>query len=198
VLCDTTVAGIVDAYDFINTLIGHKLVKKVQDISCFVLVLCSNFSVIQLFQAWEHCIAKEWNFSDECLTSKKSCTALNKYLCSHTKLYEDKAWTGTIHGIKDMESQTPSLKDSYDDTDVPSSVVIRDMLGVEVSGGDVFEQTCVRQVQKDDERGGLIADDDKENIWAWNNGKKWGDELSNNDGDTDTNFVRLRFIFSQV
>jgi hypothetical protein len=127
--------------------------------------------------------------------------ALNEYLCSHTNLHEEiEAQTGTVHGIEDVESQTPSLEDSYDDTDVPSSVVIRDALGVEVSGDNVFEQTCVQQAWKDDEHGSLIADGDKENIWAWNNGEKWGNKLPSNDGWCGYEFWRnlVNFLKSYV
>ena len=137
VLCDTTVAGIIDAYDFMNTFIGCELAKRVWDISCIVFY----FSVIQFLQAWECCTTKEWNFSDNFLTSKKD-TAINQYLHSHTNLREEiKSQYRTVHGIK---AQTPSLEDSYNDTDVPSSVVVQDALSMEVPD-NVFKQMCVRQ-----------------------------------------------------
>jgi hypothetical protein len=99
------------------------------------------FSVIQFLQAWECCTTKEWNFSDNFLTSKKD-TAINQYLHSHTNLREEiKSQYRTVHGIK---AQTPSLEDSYNDTDVPSSVVVQDALSMEVPD-NVFKQMCVRQ-----------------------------------------------------
>jgi len=51
--------------------------------------------------------------------------------------------TGTVHGIEDVEAQTPSLEDSYDDTDVLSSVIIQDTLGIGVPD-HVFQQICVK------------------------------------------------------
>ena len=39
---------------------------------------------------------------------------------------------GTVHGIKAMGS----VDDSNDDTDVPSSTIIQDALGIAVSGAD--------------------------------------------------------------
>ena len=147
------------------------------------LALCFTFAVIQFLQAWERCTATEWNFLDDCLTSKKAHTALNEYLHGHANLREEiESQTGTVHGIEDVEAQTPSLEDSCDDTDVPSSLVVQDALGIEVPD-NVFEQMCVRQARKDDEHGGFVADGDEENIWAWNNGEKWGDNLPTNDGD---------------
>ena len=86
--------------------------------------------------------------------------------------------TGTVHGIETMES----ADDSNDDTDVPSSAIIQDALGIAVSGADQASD-CVVQTRKDTEHGGLVAADEDEDVWAFNNGKKWGDEPPVNEGD---------------
>ena len=66
VLCDATVTGIVDVYDFITGPTGHELVKKVS----------LKFYFLQfIYQAWERCTTKEWNFSGKCLMSKKEQAA---------------------------------------------------------------------------------------------------------------------------
>ena len=54
-------------------------------------------------QAWERCTTKWWNFSGECLTSKKAQTALNKYFCTHPEL--------------------SSMEECLDDSDIPSRLV---------------------------------------------------------------------------
>jgi hypothetical protein len=46
-----------------------------------------------------------------------------------------------------------------------------------VSGVDVDGRVCVGSLKKDGENGGLVADNENEDVWAWNNGEKWGDEL---------------------
>jgi hypothetical protein len=71
--------------------------------------------------------------------------------------------------------------DCPDDSDVPSSLVIQEVLGVTISesateGGANMTEIHV-SVARLDELGGLIAATVEEDIWAWNNGKKWGDEL---------------------
>jgi hypothetical protein len=170
VLHDATVAGIVDAYDFMNIFTGCELVKRYEIFHA----LSFTFTVIQFPGAWEHCTAKEWNFLDQCLTSKKVHMALNECLHSHANLQEEiESCTRTVHGIEDVEAQTPSSEDSYDDTNVPSSVIIQNTLGIEVPD-NVFEQICVGKAQKDDKHGVFVADGDDENIWAWNNGEKMG------------------------
>ena len=77
---------------------------------------------------------------------------------------------GTVHGI-----ETDSADDDNDDTDVPSSAIIQDALGVMVFGVDQASD-CVVGTRKDAEHGGLVAADDGENVWAFNNGERWGDE----------------------
>jgi hypothetical protein len=120
-------------------------------------------------------MAKGWNFSGECLTSKKECVALNKYLCSHLSLCDKiEKRMGMVHGIEDYHVQDD---DCNDNTDVLSSAIIHDQLGIIISKGDAQVSDCVVQTHKDREHGGLVAADNKEDVWAWNDGEKWGDEL---------------------
>jgi hypothetical protein len=133
---------------------------------------------IFVIQAWERCTAKEWNLSAECLTSKKACMALNNYSRSHPHLHDEiKNRMGTVHGIETMGS----TDDSNDDTDVPSSAIIQDALGIAVSGADQASD-CVVRTRKDAEHGGLVAADKGGNVWAFNDGEKWGDDLPVDEG----------------
>ena len=75
-----------------------------------------------------------------------------------------------------------SADDSNDDTDVPSSAIIQDTLGIAVSGADQASD-CVVQTRKDTKHGGLVAAAKDEDVWALNNGKKWGDEPPVDEGD---------------
>ena len=125
-----------------------------------------------IFQAWERCTAKGWNFSGECLTSKKACSALNEYLRTHPGLREEiEKRTGTVHGLEDEDAQE---NDCHDDTDVPSSAVIRDQLGITITDATAHDQVsdCVVQVCKKMEHGGLVADGEIEDMWAWKNGER--------------------------
>jgi hypothetical protein len=101
--------------------------------------------------------------------------ALNKYLRSHPGLHDEiEKKTGTVHGIEDYHVQDD---DCNDNTDVPLSAVIHDQLGIIISEGDAQVSDCVVQTHKDREHGGLVAADDEEDVWAWNDGEKWEDEL---------------------
>jgi len=69
--------------------------------------------------------------------------------------------------------------DCPDDSDVPSSLVIQEVLGINIStteGGANMSEIHV-SVARLDESGGLVAATEEEDIWAWNNGEKWGNEL---------------------
>lgn len=70
------------------------------------------------------------------------------------------------------------------DVDVPSSAVIHDTFGLTISTANTVGAICVTQVQKDPlGGGGLVAGGDDEDVWAWNNGEKWGDELPVDEDD---------------
>jgi hypothetical protein len=72
---------------------------------------------------------------------------------------------------------------SMTDADVPSSAIIEDGLGIEVSGADSGGPYCVAQAQRQDNHAGLVAGGDGKDVWAWNNGKKWETKLSMEDND---------------
>ena len=98
--------------------------------------------------------------------------ALNDYLCSHPGLRDEiEKRMGTVHGIE-IDS---AGDDHNDDTDVPSSAIMQDALGVVVFSADQASD-CVVGTRKDAEHGGLVAADEGEDVWAFNNGEKWGDE----------------------
>ena len=78
---------------------------------------------------------------------------------------------GTVHGI---ETDSAS-DDDNDDTDVPSSAIIQDALSIVVFGADQASD-CVVGTRKNAGHGGLVAADEGVNVWAFNNGEKWGDE----------------------
>jgi hypothetical protein len=75
---------------------------------------------------------------------------------------------GFVHGLEDEppESQLDA-EAGDDDTDIPSSAVIQDALGIEaasVLGADTT-RFCVHDVHRGDGLG-LVAAGDNENIWA--------------------------------
>jgi hypothetical protein len=82
---------------------------------------------------------------------------------------------GVVQGIETIPAD--SEDDNHDDTDVPSSAIILDALDIVVIGADDQASDCIVRAAKDKMTGGLIAADEEENVWAWNNGEKWGDEL---------------------
>jgi hypothetical protein len=66
--------------------------------------------------------------------NKKAHLALNEYLRSHPGLHDKiEKRMGTVHGIEDYHVQD---NDCNDDTDVPSSAVIHDQLGIIILEGD--------------------------------------------------------------
>lgn len=110
--------------------------------------------------------------------------ALNEYLHSHTSFRNEiEKRTGTVEGIEDTAQSGSMNGDCDDDVDVPSSSVIRDALGLTVSGSDSGTSGCVSQVRKDSEHRGLVAAGQEENVWAWNNGEKWGDDMPTEEDD---------------
>lgn len=86
---------------------------------------------------------------------------------------------GSVQGDDSDEAQMPSMdSESYDDSDVPSSAVIHDALGLDINSTMSTQETahCVANVQHVD--GGLVAGGDEENMWAWDKtGEKWGETL---------------------
>jgi hypothetical protein len=79
---------------------------------------------------------KGWNFSGECLTSKKAQTALNEYLHTHPELRDKiEKRTGTIHMEKLRPPELPehSMEECLNDPDIPSRLVIQHALGITIS-----------------------------------------------------------------
>lgn len=73
-LRNVSVAGIVNVYKFMMGPIGRNLVRRSVHHSIFVQF---HNSQVWTSQAWKNCTAKGWNFSRDCLTSKKAQSALN-------------------------------------------------------------------------------------------------------------------------
>ena len=71
------------------------------------------------------------------------------------------------------------VDDCHDDSDISSSLIIQEMLGINISATeDSTNMTTIHvSVARLDESGGLVAATEDEDIWAWNNGQKWGNEL---------------------
>jgi hypothetical protein len=133
--------------------------------------------ILFIYQAWERYTTKEWNFSGECLTSKKAQMALNNSLHTHSGLREGiEKRTGIIHGIEEldisMEEECP------DDLDIPSRLIIQQALGITISeteGNTNMSENNVSAARLD-VSGGLVAATAEEDMWAWNHGKRWGNK----------------------
>ncbi|KAG1802170.1 uncharacterized protein HD556DRAFT_1304341 [Suillus plorans] len=155
VLRDASVAALVDVYDFMTSAAGRELVKK----------------------GWERCIAKEWNLSGDCLTSKQSCTALNTYLHTHDALRNEiENRMGTVHN--DSEELLEHVEEMReDDSNVPLSAVINDALGISIDKAYNLNLGYVVSEVKQAADQTLMAAGDAEDVWAWNNGELWGKKL---------------------
>ena len=57
------------------------------------------------------------------------------------------------------------------------AAIVSDALGVAVHEIDWHAGHCVSHTRKDSDHHGLVATTEEEDIWAWNDGEKWGDEL---------------------
>ncbi|THU78946.1 hypothetical protein K435DRAFT_586887, partial [Dendrothele bispora CBS 962.96] len=108
ILRNASVRGLVEVYKYMNTFHGKSLIQK----------------------AWKNCVAKEYNLSVECLTSKRTQTDLNKYLKKDATLRDEiEARCGIVHGLEDsstelIEADTDLGLNDIDDDDVPLSQVI--------------------------------------------------------------------------
>ena len=113
--------------------------------------------------------------------SKKAQTALNNYLCSHPQLRKEiKDRTGVVHGLEELDAPNIAMDDNCpNDSDVLSSLIIQEVLGVNISTtkGDVNMSEIHFSAARLNESGGLVTATEEEDIWAWNNGEKWGNEL---------------------
>ncbi|KAJ3966366.1 hypothetical protein EV361DRAFT_575251 [Lentinula raphanica] len=139
---DASVAGLVEAYDFMKTLDGQDLVKK----------------------AWaKSTTAKGYNLSAECLTSKHSVAALNAYLRSDKTLYDEiEQRCGQVLGISDesaVEADTDFHGDIQDDVDVAFSDVVADTFK---ENSPRTETGLVSSAEEED----IWAYDDNGNLWS--------------------------------
>jgi hypothetical protein len=129
---------------------------------CVVDVFILDFMSNQYKQkSWQKCTAKLWNLSGECLTRKTTHKALDEYLHSHSYLCDEiEACTGTMHSLNELSKSEAQpreeAKDDCDDSDILSSAVICDALGIEVSGVDVDGQVCVGSSKKMGRMEGLL------------------------------------------
>ena len=113
--------------------------------------------------------------------SKKAQTALNNYLHSHPQLrkeIEDR--TRVVHGLEELDAPNIAMEDDCpNNSDIPSSLIIQEVLRVNISTtkGNAHMSEIHVSVARLNESGGLVAAMEEEDIWAWNNGEKWGNEL---------------------
>jgi hypothetical protein len=112
---------------------------------------------------------KGWNFSGECLTSKKAQTTLNEHLYTHPELRDEiEKRTGTIHIEELRPPKLPehSMGECLDDSDIPSRLVIQHALGITISEaeGDANMSELNVSAAKLGDSGGLVAATNEENI----------------------------------
>ncbi|KAG0702671.1 hypothetical protein DFH29DRAFT_875052 [Suillus ampliporus] len=138
----------------------------------------SSVTGCHIQQGWERCIAKEWNLSGDCLTSKQSRTALNTYLCTHDSLRNEiENRMGTVHN--DSEESLGHVEEMQeDDSDVPLSAMINDALGISIDKAYNLNLGYVVSEVKQAADQTLMAAGDAEDVWAWNNGETMGRKTS--------------------
>ncbi|SJL11768.1 uncharacterized protein ARMOST_15177 [Armillaria ostoyae] len=152
-LRDASVKGLVDMYDFMNSLDRQDIVKM----------------------AWRKCAVPgmDYNLSPKCLTSQKSQSDLNQYLLQDPDLrHKIEKHLGKIQGINNG-AETELNADQYDNADVSISAVVYDELGIAISTAmDGVESTEKTQIAD----GELISDGLEEDIWAYDwAGNRWDD-----------------------
>ncbi|THU80666.1 hypothetical protein K435DRAFT_600201, partial [Dendrothele bispora CBS 962.96] len=106
-LRDASVAGLIEAYKYLSSPHGRSLIQK----------------------AWKGCVAKGYNLSEECLTSKKSQADLTKYLKNDPTLRNEiEERCGIVSGLDDgkdcIEADIDRRVDEFDDVDVPLTEII--------------------------------------------------------------------------
>ncbi|PBK79529.1 hypothetical protein ARMGADRAFT_1040742 [Armillaria gallica] len=163
-LWNASVQGLVEVYDFMNTLDGCDIVKM----------------------AWRKCAVPEtdYNLSPECLTSRKTQLDLNQYLLKDPELRNEiERCLGKVQGINDTAEIELDAK-QYDNTDVPISIVIHKELGIVISreadGHDSVEKTKMYERE-------LIADGLEEDIWGY-------DQAGNRWDDIENGMVQVKFL----
>ena len=81
---------------------------------------------------------------------------------------------GKVHGLAaETEASVEDGGDDHcNDSDVPSSAVIRAVTGLDIAAADIGWMYCVTAIAKDSENGdGLISSNVEEDVWAWQNGR---------------------------
>ena len=165
VLRDASVSHIVDAWEFLNGPDGRDIIRKV----CHVCSVMATHRFTRA-QAWEKCSAKEWNLSEDMITSRKATAALRKYLATDEVLRKEiEGKVGPLPGPGALEDE-PQISgyEEQDDSDVPSSSVIWDALGLDVPSADDCGRYCVRRddVASKEQTAHLHAMGSSEDVWA--------------------------------
>jgi len=81
--------------------------------------------------------------------------------------------------LSSLDARDIAIEDDCpDDSDILSSLIIQEVLGINISAteGDANMTEIRVSVARVDESGGIIAATE-EDICAWNNGERWGNEL---------------------
>ncbi|KDQ60203.1 hypothetical protein JAAARDRAFT_46004 [Jaapia argillacea MUCL 33604] len=156
VLHDASVQPAVNVYNFYQGPHGRDLVKK----------------------AWEMCKAKDWCLSEEVITSKKAHVALKTYLVEHPKFrdeIENRLGRGVTALVAEPASDDHDDDLDGDDSDVPLSVVIKNVFGLEIPEADVGTADCVEADTVDlNAAGRLVAGCLEENVEAYReDGELW-------------------------
>ena len=120
-------------------------------------------------KAWEKCTTKEWNLSEEVITSRKATAALRRYLATDEILRKEiEEKIGPLPpSATDIELQNDKSKEA-DDSDVPSSRVIKDVLGIDILSADDHGRYCVTDgdVALKEHSTHLHANGGSEDVWA--------------------------------
>ena len=71
------------------------------------------------------------------------------------------------------------VDDCHDNSDILSSLIIQEVLGINIfATEDSTNMTAIHvSATRLNESVGLVTAIEEEDIWAWNNGKRWGNEL---------------------
>ncbi|KAJ3514067.1 hypothetical protein NLJ89_g2589 [Agrocybe chaxingu] len=157
-LRDASVLGLVEAYKFLLGPDGRDLIKK----------------------SWVKSVAKNWNLSEACLTSKEAQIALKEYLRKDSALHDEIASRmGAVLGLDDGQPPREADMDhaANDDTDIPIQAVISDAVESPEVDAIPLDDTnqgsyLVHCVKRTDD--GLVAGAEEEDVWAYGeNGLKW-------------------------
>lgn len=172
-LRDATVPAVEHVWDWLTTDDGRRIVRR----------------------AWERCEAGEWNLGLKSLTSRKATKALIEYLRTHPGLYEEiKNRVGDVGAVADLEheeseeAELNDFGDPDDHTDVPMQALVREVLDLDIEGGDgTALMPCVDLAHaKSTPEGAMRADAPSEDISAYrDDGVGWQDALAEDEGKSE-------------